>query len=458
MNKSWIPHGLWLVVAAAAFATGRYTVKPAGSSSAGGSSATTPASPPVIGDSQSKSQQGSKRALTEDNPLAWADAFRGRDGKISPEQIKVAMLEAVRDNDQARSMMRFSLLLKELTPENAPAAFKTIRETVTGFEAMRFLPMLNYAWGSIDGKSALEAMKDLGMTGPEGMFANATTLAGYASTDPEAARKWLDENHSEGPTRGILERAYVAGLARSDLAEATRYVESLPEDQRAGYIDLLIEQKIKDGITQSADWALSLSDPAMKTAALDRVAQQYARQDPATAANWVKLYASESYGKNAVATIAQEYANRAPADALRWAATLPNGESQNEAYSRIFQEWGRSDPTTASETLNSLPPGTSKDQAISSFTRTIARENPEDAIAWASTIGDSATREAAQIEVVQRWRFTDAEAANQWAAANLSPEAQAKASQWPRGRGVFGGFGGPPPGGLPPGLPPGGFR
>lgn len=453
MKKPWILHGLWLVLAVAAFAAGRLSIKNTlQATSNSGQTARAAVEPPVMGGSN-KANVRSRDASAEENPLAWAEAFRGADGKISPERIQTAMLEALRDNDQARSMMRFSQLLKELTPENAPTAFKTIRETVTGFESMRYLPMLNFAWGSIDGENALAAMKNL--TGPESMLGNATTLAGYASSDPEAARKWLDENNQgEGMGRGFLERAYVAGLARKDMAEATRYVEGLPADQRGGYMDMLIEQKIKDGITNTADWALSLKDPAMKASALDRVAQQYARQDPATAANWVKMYAAESYGKDAVAAVAQEYANKSPAEALRWAASLPNGESQNEAYGRVFNEWGRSDPTAASETLNSLPPGTSKDQAISSFTRSIARENPEDALTWAGTIGDSATRESAQIDVVQRWRFTDAEAANQWAAANLSPEAQAKASQPPRGRGPFGGFGGGPPPGIPLGGPP----
>lgn len=451
MKSPILIHGLWLVLAAGAFAVGRLTVAPHAATESKGTVATVLTPPPAPTAARSPGAAAAARAaaLSED-PSAWASRFRSADGTISPEKMAEAVREALRETDQVKSMMNFSQLIKELSPDNAAAAFKTVRETVAGFESMRFLPMLTYQWGALDGTKALAAMKDLG--GRDSMFNSAATLAGFASTDPEAAKKWLSENGSD-ENRWILDRALVTGLARSDFDSASAYVMALEEKDRGAYVEVLAEQKIRDGITSAADWALGLSDPAMKASALQRVADQFTRQDPAQAAAWIKDHASADYAKDAVGTVARQYAEKDPKSAMTWASTLP-ATAQSEAYGRVFREWGRSDPTAASESLNSMPSGPAKDESIGSFSRTIARDNPEDAVTWAAAISNAQQREAAQIEVVQRWRGTDADAATQWAAANLSPEAQQKANQpprWDRGGGLFPGGGGGPAGGGPPG-------
>jgi hypothetical protein len=447
MKSPLLLHGLWLVLAAGAFAVGRFSVGsgPAGSSRGTIATVVTPPPAPTAARSAETAAAAKAAALSED-PAAWAARFRSADGTISSDKMSEAVREALREPDPVKSMMNFSQLIKELNPDNANAAFKTVRETVAGFESMRYLPMLTYQWGSLDGPKALAAMKDLG--GRDSMFNSAATLAGFASSDPEAAKKWLGENGTP-ENRWILDRALVTGLARSDFDSASAYVMALDEKDRGTYVEVLAEQKIRDGITSAADWALGLTDPSMKASALQRVADQYTRQDPAQAAAWVKEHAGADYAKDAVGTVARQYAEKDPKAAVSWAETLPAGTAQTEAYGRVFREWGRSDPTAASETLNGMASGPAKDESIGSFSRTIARENPEDAITWAAAIGNTKEREETQIEVVQRWRATDADAASQWAAANLSPEAQQKASEpprWDRGGGgpPFGGPGGPP--------------
>jgi len=455
MKSPLLIHGLWLAVAAGAFAVGRLTVEPSATKSGPSGTVAVVAPPPAPTAARSEEAAASARAaaLSED-PAAWAARFRSADGTISSQRMAEAVREALRESDPVKSMMNFSQLIKELNADNADAAFKTVRETVAGFESMRFLPMLTYQWGSIDGPKALAAMQDLG--GRDGMFNSAATLAGFASADPEAAKKWLSENGT-AENRWIYDRALVTGLARSDFEAASAYVMALPAESRGAYVEALAEQKIRDGIDSAANWALGLTDPAMKASALQRVADQFTRQNPEQAAAWISEHATSDYAREAVGTVARQYAEANPSAAINWAATLPAGDSQNEAYGRVFREWGRNDPTAASESLNTLPAGPAKDESITSFARTIARDNPEDAVTWASTIGNPQQREKAQIEVVQRWQASDPAAASQWAASNLSPEAQQQASQpmrWDRGGGggpPFGGGGGGG-GGPPPGL------
>jgi hypothetical protein len=452
MKSPILIHGLWLVLAAGAFAVGRFSAESPASATAATTTARVLTAPPAPTAARSAESAAAARAtaLSED-PAAWAARFRSADGTISATRMEEAVREALRESDPVKSMMNFSQLIKELSVDNAQAAFKTVRETVAGFESMRFLPMLTYQWGALDGTKALDAMKEVG--GRDGMFNSAATLAGFASTDPEAAKKWLGENGTP-ENRWLLDRALVTGLARSDFDAASAYVMSLEQGNRGAYVEVLAEQKIRDGITSAADWALGLSDPSMKASALQRVADQYTRQDPAQAAAWIKEHAGAEYAKDAVGTVARQYAEKDPKSAVTWAASLPAGTAQAEAYGRVYGSWGRSDPTAASESLNSMPSGTAKDESIGSFSRSIARENPEDAITWANAISNTAQREQAQVDVVQRWRMSDADAAAQWAAANLSPEAQQKSAEqprWDRGGGgggpPFGGGGGPPFGG-----------
>jgi len=442
MKSPLLIHGLWLVLAAGAFAVGRLTVGSGASASgtSGRISVVTPPPPPTAARSAETAAAAKAAALSED-PAAWAARFRSADGTISADKMTEAVREALRDSDPVKSMMNFSQLIKEMSPENASAAFKTVRETVAGFESMRFLPMLTYQWGSLDGTKALAAMKDLG--GRDSMFNSASTLAGFASNDPDAAKKWLSENGTP-ENRWLLDRALVTGLARSDFASASAYVLGLEEKDRGAYVEVLAEQKIKDGISSASEWALGLTDPSMKASALQRVADQFTRQDPGQAAAWIKEHASADYAKDAVGTVARQFAEKDPKAAVSWAETLPAGTAQTEAYGRVFREWGRSDPTAASATLNAMPSGPARDESIGSFTRSIARESPEDAITWAAAIGNDQQREQTQIEVVQRWRATNADAATEWASANLTPEAQQKASEPPR---WDRGGGGPPFGG-----------
>ncbi len=445
--KSTLLHAGWLAVAVAAFAAGRFAPRPGAplSADSGATAGRTLTAPPkASGEPEAAGRIKEKTAA--DLAADWLKRYLAPDGTISPEKMALAVQDAVRESDPIKAMSNFTQLVHALTPGNAAAAFKAVRENVSGFEIMRYMPMLTYAWGGIDGPNAMKAMSEAG--GRESMLGSAASLAGWAANDPTAAKKWLTENGT-AETKWFLNRGFMSGLVRSDFQGASDYLAGLPENERGGLIDVLAEQKLKSGLDDATAWAFSLTDEKMKANALDRVAQQYARQDIAQAAEWAKAHAGEAGSKDAVGTIAREYAQKDAKSAFTWAGTL-SGEAQSEAYSRVFREWARNDPTTASEQLNGMASGPAKDSSIASFTRSIARENPDDAITWAGSISSPEAREAAQVEIVQRWRMADGAAAQTWAASNLSAEALQKSQQPVRGDWGGGGGGGPFGGGGPP--------
>jgi hypothetical protein len=431
MKKSLLLHTGWLLVAAAAYVVGSRQPSLTGSSAAmrGQSSVAATArgtDPSTVADA----------ALGAAAAGSWLDTFRDSQGIISAERMNAALVEALKDPDPVKAMTAFTQLLAALTPENASAAYKAIRETTGGFESMRYLSLLGYAWGEKDGPAALKALGADG--GRDGGWTKSTALAGWASSDPEGAINYLaelkasktdDPNARGGGNRddAMLERGLVSGLARKDIDAALKYVMGLKEDQRDNYMGVIAEQKLREGVNSASVWAMALTDPKMRAAALDTVSRQFLRQDPAAAAEWAKSIAGQPGTAQAVAVIVDAMARKNPAEAAAWVSNLPDGEGQRDALGQVFRDWTRSDPTAASTQLTQMPAGAAKNSAITAFTRSLARENPQDALTWTKEISDADQRLKAQADVARRWNDTNPKEAQPWIAANLPPDLQAVA-------------------------------
>ncbi len=432
MKKNVLIHASWLAVATGAWLFGRLGP---GGPGASRSPAPLPATSPIAAPrAPGVATTGREAALplagrNIEDPAQWASRFRDAEGRISPERMTEAVIESVRDADPLRGMMNFTQLMREMTAGNAPAAFQAVRTTITGWESMRYLPMLTAAWGGLDGENALAKLKETG--GREAMFGSAGALSGWAAADPAAAQKWLKANNGE-ENAGFLSRGLVSGMARTDFTGATAYVTAATEEQKGELTSVLTEQQLKSGLGTAIAWTETLTDPKMKASALSDIARQFSRQDLDKAAAWVAGMAADPAARDAVGRVAGDLAEKDPARGLAWAGTLPAGDGQSEAYSRVFREWAPRDPTAASTSLNALPPGPSRDSAISAFSSGIGQENPQDAIQWASTISDPALKTKSLVEAGQHWFQTSPDDARAWAAAHLPAEAQSQITQAPR--------------------------
>jgi hypothetical protein len=434
MNRLLVTNIAWALLAAGAYYAGTFRSRPAAEKAS--SDRTVPvavASAPVIPRGNDPNVDPTKRSTAgaDDGDAAdWVRSFRGRDGTISPERMNEAVQAALRDPDPVRSTLYFVQLIKELTPENAPAALQAVNENVGGGDSMRYLSLLAHAWGEKDGKGALAALESVRGRGSE--WARSTALAGWAAADPQAALEWLQErNAQKGPNRDgrddwALSRGMLNGLARRDIDGALKYLMTLNEDQQGNFVGVLVEQKLKEGVTAGSDWAMQLPSERMRTNALETVGRQFLRQDVDTEIQWAQGIAARPDAHEAVADVADELAGRDAPAAAAWVGKLPPGPSQNHAYEDVFERWTRSDPLAASQHLTQMNPGPARDNAIQAFSRTLARENPPDAIAWASVISDPNERIDVQIDIARRWNESAPNDAQTWIAANLPPEAQAR--------------------------------
>ncbi len=450
MNKSPLPHLLWTLAAAGAFAGGMYYQKTQGT--AGMDDAASKRSPAA---SMSPAMEGQKGGSgTEKMPAAlegisdFLEKYKSVDGRpLSNEQMQAAMKEVLTESDPVKSSLMFALILDQLTPENASTVAAEIRARSTGFESMRYVGLLAYRWGSIDGAGAMaEAAKQ---EGPSRMIGGAVSISGWAAKDPQGALAYLAANPSTNDwEKQGMERGLVSGLARSDAAAALKYVEGLEDkSERSRLTQVIMDEKLKQGTDAAAAYAATLTEPEMKKGAFESVAEQMYRSDPKKAIEYVRANAAESFSQGAVSELARRLASKDPVQGVEFASSLPDGSARSDAYKNSYREWAGNSPEEASTALNSLPKGADRDAAASGLARAVVKDDAPAAIAWAESIGDNTTKQNSLTEVLQRQYRDNPDAATQYMTNNnWTPEQQTAVKTAPQDSRSGRSFG--PPGGF----------
>ncbi len=471
-----------LPLAAGAFAVGRMTAPQGAGKALSAEGAKGPRALSQTAGGAAGAEKAGGLARGAEAPDQWA-SYRDKDGHVSAERMADIIGDVLSDPNPIESFKRFASLLDELTPDNAAAAWKALSEKAQGGDSMRYLPMLAFAWGKIDGAGALAKMKESG--GREaGMSANSI-MAGWASANPSAAMAWLEAKAAEQKSGEggkdskdrfdvvrMLRSGLISGLAISDPAAALKIIQGVPENERDNLLGVLAAKQMKQGLETATSWALGLGDEKLRSQALSEIARDLAQKDTKKAAAWIAGHAADPSAADAIGRIAREWAQRKPDEAIAWAASLPSGTAQSEAFHDSFREWGRRDPTAASTYLVAMADGPAKNAAISAFSRSIVREDPKSAIQWAGAITDPVEKGNALTKTARAWAYSDTAAVQQWLpTSGLNQEQvqqvteviaeRTKAAAEPGGAGLMrgGGFtkfsaaagaGGVAPGGRPP--------
>lgn len=214
-------------------------------------------------------------------------------------------------------------------------------------------------WGEVDPIAALAQTDKMGRGG---FFAKPTVLQSWASSDPQGAAKYLEENPREF---AMLDRG--------------------PGNGAAGTI-----------------------------------ATEWARQDPVGALEWAK--GLENGSASAVAGVLQQVASDDPAAAVLMAQGL-TGDEQSEAYRSIAREWGKDDWSAMESWANGLP-ATERDAAMAEAIEGLARVNPILASDKALTLAEGEARDRGIEQAVERWSRSDPQAAMDFLMSKGSEKAQ----------------------------------
>lgn len=345
--------------------------------------------------------------------------------------------ELLGSTDPVARRAAFLALIAGLTRENAAAIREQIAELGPGHPDFRDF---HFAWGKLAG---LEAVMG-GAPTPEPDM--APTLAGWAASDPEAARAWfqaLDPANDAAfdpilQERGLPEnllRLYLAhglteGLARTDPDSALGFVSELAADGAAnvaGLVELVAGQVLaNEGIEGAARWAGLLGDDlgavpfrrpdgkeeseGIRSAVMRRVVQDYVASDPGGAAQWVAENAAPDAEPWVVRDVGREWSKRDPAAAVAWLESLEGSRGRNEGLSAAYAVWASRDPLGASRHLSELPDSTARDFAINGFTAALSHQDPDAAVIWAADIANPGLREAAVIRAGERQATAEAAA------------------------------------------------
>ncbi|MEW6159045.1 MAG: sigma-70 family RNA polymerase sigma factor [Verrucomicrobiota bacterium] len=307
---------------------------------------------------------------------------------------------ALFEPDPVRRATMISSLLSRLTAANAPlaaSAFERARKNAMPFgdEFRLFLR----AWAKLDGSAALKhASHDAPQ--PAASAEVLAALAGWASTQPQAARAWIDMlpdyEHKEAIIYGLLD-----GWSMIDFESAAAYAESRPRStSRDQFRELLLQRSLlTGGLPAAQQWFARIPDDdhnqLYKQRAFDEVIQAMLYRDPAAAAQWIAQQGMQPYlAGEAISTTAVKLAETSPVEALTWLKSLngPASEVLGTGFSRTMEAWAARDINAAGHWLSQQADHPHYAEMAAPYAQAVAAVNPDTARAWANSIADEQRR------------------------------------------------------------------
>ncbi len=346
-------------------------------------------------------------------------AFAGT-GPLNEQDI-ASLGENLKSSSPIERRLAYARLLNGLTKENA----LLIREQVEHLHGHSSeFREFHYAWGALAGEAAvLHGIK----TEEEDV---AATFAGWASVDSAAALAWYDEaRDQENIDRNGLKWGAVFGLANADPAVALDFVSELRAqgDKDVKRMVHVIAGEILRGndAAGAARWTAEISDENLRVFARDRIAGEFARQDPEAAAEWAAQFNDEKSDSRLVNHVSREWAERNPRSAVQWLESLDTSKGRTAGFGSAFGAWAGRDPEAAGNYLREMPRSPERDAALSGYATRVMHEDPASAVSWAEAIADPARREDTLVQTARHYFRRNQEAATEWLAnSGLSEEAR----------------------------------
>jgi len=194
----------------------------------------------------------------------------------------------------------------------------------------------------------------------------------------------------------------------------------------------------------AADYAVRIAATPMGLDALEHVANDWAKADPAAAEKWARTYqgpardgvllrvlteavrapgparpqillraadelpallAVDGEGDYAFAAqratdsiTEQMLATQPPQTTLEWSLKLPQGGHLARAQQTALDSWIRQDAPAATSWIGRIPAGAQRDQLVARLVQHLRQDDPEAARLWADSIGDENLRAEANRE------------------------------------------------------------
>jgi hypothetical protein len=395
-----------LVTGAAGFMIGRNTKpeitgndEPAGPPATRSSRATqSPSSDSVRAGSTRESRTSSR------NPMQSATA-------------RLARLESIvrgeNPLDRNRALLAF---IDQLAPEDFEEAVAHFRSLGITEDRFGEYSLLLSAWAKTDPLAAL----DYARANTRGGFATNTILTTWASIDPQSAIRWAESNHS-GDEANPYMVGVIRGIAGTDPELATTLLTGMPRSRERGdALDAVLPYLLAQGNDAARSWIENISDEALRSGAMLRVAERLASSDPAGTAAWLVANPSEATRRR-MDDVYSTWARQDERAAMVSLESLPSGDNRSNALRGILNSIAENDPAKAVSIMDRYP-NDLNDRVVEDFVWNSYRSNPAIAVEQIARMSDAGWRDQMYRRTLSRWLERDAAAANAWIQSNPVPQ------------------------------------
>jgi hypothetical protein len=365
----------------------------------------------LAGQSGGDAAEGTRRSARAERPERVV-----RKAGDEAETDRKARLEAIVRGENALDRNRALLaFIDQLGPgdfEEAVAHFRSLGITDGRFSEYA---MLLTAWAQADPLAAIDYAK----ANTRGGYATGTILSAWASTDPEAAIRWAETNH-EGDEANPYFAGIIRSLAATDPTRASQLLTSMPRSvERGEALDAFLPQLVAQGGDATKAWIDGLSDDALRSGAMMRVADRLAATDPAGTAAWLMTQQNEATQRR-VDDVYNVWAAKDQQAALASMASLPAGENRSNALRGIVNSIASRDPQAAVSMMDRFPNDVT-DRVVQHFIWQSFGSDPSVAVNQIARIGDEGDRERMYHRTLESWIERDQTAAMAWIQRNPLP-------------------------------------
>jgi hypothetical protein len=258
-------------------------------------------------------------------------------------------------------------------------------------------------------------------TESEGLFDNemignhvlSSSLANWASTDPDDALEWVRKNGEKYPD--MITDKVKAGL-----------VKGAGSNSVAVAFDVLRELQLKDPNNAISGLAGTVGSPAERTEFLTlfrdylKTSPKSESSSPAFAmrflgegivndgfkegSSWIAgNNLSEQELEALAGSIGSEAKSSEKGQWIEWMGESLSGDTKNRQIESTMRNWTQTDYRAAGEWLAAAPASAAKEISVSSYAETVAPHDPQTAAQWALTLPAGSKRQGTLKAVYEKW-------------------------------------------------------
>lgn len=315
--------------------------------------------------------------------------------------------------DRNRALLAF---IDQLGPEDFQEAVEHFRSL--GITEGRFgeYALLLSAWAKTDPMSALNYARE----NTRGGFATNTILTTWASIDPQSAIRWAETHHT-GEEANPFMAGVIRGIAGTDPQLATTLLTGMPRSRERGEaLDAVLPYLLAQGNDAARAWIDNISDPALRSGAMQRVADRLAASDPAGTAAWLLANPGEATQRR-MDDVYSTWARQDERAAMASLETLPSGENRSNALRGILNSMAENEPAKAVALMDRYPSDLN-DRVVQDFVWSSYRSHPAVAVNQIARISNTGFRDHMYRRTLGRWLEREPAAATAWINSNPLPQ------------------------------------